>query len=84
MISADYSGTPPVDPFPKPGSALVGSADPDFAVADDFNGTPRSGTLDVGAYKFDQNGNPGWTISGSFKFIADQVRPLPPGSLEAN
>jgi hypothetical protein len=64
---ANLSGAPPNDVFPKAGSGLIGAGDKGHAVADDFNGTPRDGTTDVGAYKFDPAGNPGWTLAADFK-----------------
>jgi hypothetical protein len=52
--------------FPAPGSHLQGKAQRQN-VEDDFNGTKRGGSLDVGAYRFDAAGNPGWKIAGGFK-----------------
>jgi MYXO-CTERM domain-containing protein len=69
FVQANTSGAPPNDVFPKPGSALIGAGDKGQAVADDFNGTPREGTVDVGAYKFDPAGNPGWTLAADFKDV---------------
>ena len=84
MINASFAGQPPIDPFPKTGGALVGTANPGFAVADDFNGTAREGSQDVGAYKFDPAGNSGWRITEAFKTASAIARPLPPGELQAN
>jgi MYXO-CTERM domain-containing protein len=67
FVSASYAGAPPMDVFPANGSALVGAGDPRYAAADDFNGTPRNGAADVGAYLFDAAGNPGWTLDEGFK-----------------
>ncbi|HZO14708.1 MAG TPA: hypothetical protein VFB62_15650, partial [Polyangiaceae bacterium] len=67
FIAAHYMGAPPIDVFPKMGSALIGAADPAYPVDDDFNGTPRAGTTDAGAYVYDANGNPGWTLADGFK-----------------
>jgi|GEM_PF-818784 len=69
FVQANLGGAPPNDVFPKPGSALAGAGDKAHAVADDFNGTPREGTADVGAYKFDPAGNPGWTLAADFKEV---------------
>ncbi len=60
---------PGQDAFPIVGSALVGAGDPTYMAADDFNGTPRTSTMDVGAYIFNANGNPGWTVTSGFKFL---------------
>ena len=67
LISAHYSGAPPINVFPAPDSALIGAADPAYATARDFNGASRSGSTDVGAYRFDSAGNPGWVIAAEFK-----------------
>ena len=63
FIGASFSGAPPNDVFPAVGSLLVGAANATQLVSDDFNGTPRAGALDAGAYKFDPAGNPGWTLT---------------------
>ena len=78
MVDADYSGRPPVDPFPAPGSALIAAGDDNHIVADDFNGMPRAGAADAGAYLYKEGGNPGWHISAAFKSIAQGTRPNPP------
>lgn len=81
MIAADYSGSPPINPFPAAGGALVSAADPEHVVDDDFNGNLRSGQTDVGAYSFYSEGNPGWEISEGFKIVGDVRRPQPPTDL---
>lgn len=54
--------------WPKPGSVLLGGADPPLAPAFDFNGTKRTAPCDVGAYESDgQAQNPGWPIQSGFK-----------------
>jgi uncharacterized protein (TIGR03382 family) len=63
LVAATFSGDVPNDVFPKAGGKLVGAADAMFLAADDFNGSPRSGSLDVGAYRFDAGGNPGWPLA---------------------
>lgn len=67
FVAASYLGAPPNDVFPAQGSALIGAGDATYVVADDFNGTPRTGAVDVGAYVFAAAGNPGWTIVPGFK-----------------
>lgn len=67
FVAASYSGALPNDVFPAAGSALIGAADAAHLAEDDFNGTQRAGALDVGAYKFDASGNPGWTFAEGFK-----------------
>jgi hypothetical protein len=79
MVSADYSGTPPIDPFPTAASALIGAGDPNYGLTMDFNGTERIGRTDVGAYHYHPDGNPGWVITSGFK--SDTTRPTPPTNL---
>lgn len=67
FVAASYSGVAPNDVFPIAGSALVGTADAAHLVSDDFNGTPRGGQLDAGAYLFDAAGNAGWPLGPGFK-----------------
>jgi hypothetical protein len=81
LLNGHYEGSPPIDPFPTVGSALIGSGNTDHIVADDFNGTPRSGSADVGAYKFDAGGNPGWQIAEAFKSMVIAKTPNPPENL---
>ena len=59
----------PIDCFPLADGALVGAADPEYLAPDDFNGTARTGSGDVGAYRFDAAGNPGWTLADGFKDV---------------
>jgi len=85
FVNGHYNGTPPIDPFPSPGSALIAAGDAAHATAVDFNGTPRSGTPDAGAYAYDPNGNPGWQIAAGFKDAASQpTTPRPPEDLQVN
>lgn len=67
FVAASYAGAPPMDVFPATGSALVDAGDAAHVAADDFNGTPRNGVADAGAYKFDSAGNPGWPLGEGFK-----------------
>jgi hypothetical protein len=45
----------------------VGGGDATHVTADDFNGTPRDGRADAGAYAYSATGNPGWRIAPAFK-----------------
>jgi len=84
FVNGHYNGTPPIGPFPAPGSALIGAGDPAYASAVDFNGTPRSGTPDAGAYAYDASGNPGWQITTGFKDgVGQPIAPRPPEDLQA-
>jgi hypothetical protein len=66
--SANYGGAPPQDLVPRTGH-LVGAADAATIADDDFNAVSRAGTLDVGAYRNDPDGNPGWPLQAGFKSI---------------
>ena len=79
FVNAHY-GVPPVDVFPKTGSALIGAAASQHVPAIDFNGAARSGSNDVGAYRYSASGNPGWALAAGFK---GGKRPLPPTNLTA-
>ncbi len=67
FVSASYTGAPPMDLFPKAGSALIAAGVTDHVTADDFNGTTRGGVADVGAYAYVASGNPGWALAPDFK-----------------
>ena len=67
FVDAQYGQTPPIDVFPSPGSALIGTGSATYVTQIDFNGTPRSGVADAGAYRFDSSGNPGWALAPGFK-----------------
>jgi parallel beta-helix repeat protein len=86
FVSANYNGAPPLDVFPKAGSALIGAGSPSYLVDVDFNGTARDGTADAGAYKFQAGGNPGWAIAAAFKASPGSVAVAPraPTNLAAN
>jgi hypothetical protein len=85
FVSASYSGAPPINVFPKAGSALIGAGSATYVEPIDFNGTARNGATDVGAYVFAAGGNPGWTLATGFKAAAApaNVVPLPPANLRA-
>lgn len=69
FVDADFGGGP-MDVFPAVGSALIGAGDTLRVVDVDFNNTPRQGSADVGAYRFDPAGNAGWVIAPGFKDIS--------------
>lgn len=83
MLNANYSGRPPIDVFPAVDGALIAAGSADHVVLDDFNGTPRSGTVDAGAYRFQAGANPGWQIGAGFKSTVDATRPNPPENVSA-
>jgi hypothetical protein len=79
FVAAHFNGVPPIDVFPKAGSALIGAAAPAHVAAVDFNGTSRTGSADAGAYRFSAAGNPGWRIAAAFKTTGSTVAaPNPP------
>lgn len=54
--------------FPRPGSPLIGTADPAYKADIDFNGHTRAAPFDVGAYETDgASSNPGWIPVGAIK-----------------
>lgn len=83
FVDARYDGAPPIDPFPAAGSALVEAGAAGHITELDFNGTPRNGVADAGAYAFDPDGNPGWTLAAAFKDTGTLVRPDPPTNVTA-
>jgi hypothetical protein len=76
FVNASFSGAVPNDVFPKAGSALIGAGVAQHVVEDDFNGTPRGGAIDVGAYLFDEAGNPGWTLAEEPKADSAAMTPV--------
>jgi parallel beta-helix repeat protein len=79
LVASDYSGTPPIDAFASPGSALINAGIASYVTTIDFDGNQRDGIADAGAYKFDNNGNPGWEITSGFKTSSGETKtPLPP------
>jgi hypothetical protein len=68
FVDAAFGGTK-LNVFPKAGSTLIGAGDTQYVADDDFNGTKRNGVADVGAYKYDAAGNPGWPVGPGFKDI---------------
>ena len=61
-----------VDPYsrnlyPSADSALLGAGDPAHASIYDFNGIPRRGNADAGAYHWTGEKNPGWMVAPGFK-----------------
>ena len=73
LRGASYGGAPPMDVFPAPGGGLVGTGAVAYVTADDFNGAPRDGVADVGAYRFAAGGNPGWVLTDDFKDLLAPV-----------
>lgn len=65
--TADFGDVTDKEAWPVEGSSLIGAGSPTYAVTDDFNGTPRNGNLDVGAYVYDPYGNSGWPVQEGFK-----------------
>jgi hypothetical protein len=85
FVGGNYNGAVPVNLFPAAGSALIGAGSAAHVVPEDFNRTARSGVPDVGAYKYESGGNPGWTLTNGFKtFVTSLLRPNPPGNVRAN
>jgi Right handed beta helix region len=75
FIAANESGTVPNNVFPKIMGALVSKSDASLQPSEDFDGTPRAGSSDVGAYKYDASGMPKWPLAAAFKGIMDGAGP---------
>ncbi|MCB9652822.1 MAG: right-handed parallel beta-helix repeat-containing protein [Deltaproteobacteria bacterium] len=67
VVNGHTGGSPPIDLFPTAGGALRGAGDARDVPSDDFNGTARNGTADVGAYAYQAGGNPGWPLAAAMK-----------------
>lgn len=82
FLDANLQGGVPNNVFPKTGSALIGTGAVSHVATDDFNGTPRNGKADVGAYAHNPSGNPGWLLAEDFKGttpVPDGGNPSPDG-----
>ena len=66
-VAADFVGAMAGNAYPAPGSPLIDTASTSYPVTEDFNATPRSGALDVGAYEVTGATNPGWIPVEGFK-----------------
>ncbi|MBL8199384.1 MAG: right-handed parallel beta-helix repeat-containing protein [Chromatiales bacterium] len=53
--------------YPTATAPLLGAGNAVQQPVDDFNGTPRQGTADAGAYLRTTAGNPGWAVGPGFK-----------------
>jgi len=73
LVTGNYGAPPSIDAFPSPGSALIRAGDESYVTATDFNGNPRDGVADAGAYKFDIDGNTGWAITSEFKLSSSET-----------
>lgn len=66
--SAAFADPVRMDYWPRPAAPLLGAAVPELAPRDDFNGSPRGGAVDVGAYQAGgARANPGWRVAPGFK-----------------
>jgi hypothetical protein len=72
FVAASFNNNVPNDVFPSAGSVLVDAGDAAHVASDDFNGTARQGAADVGAYKANPGGNPGWVLQAGFKDVTGQ------------
>jgi len=72
FVGASLGGVPPQNPIPKSGGLLAGTANASFLPTDDFDGHPRGAQHDIGAYRANAGGTPGWTIVAGFK-VLDEI-----------
>ena len=66
FFGASLSGVPPQNLIPK-SALLVETANATYLPTDDFDGFARAGHFDIGAYRANASGTPGWTIVAGFK-----------------
>jgi len=66
-IAADFLQADHRNVYPASQSKLIRAGVAAYAPREDFNGTPRSGKPDAGAYAWTQAKNPGWTVAPGFK-----------------
>jgi len=59
--------------YPSADSPCRGAGDSKLPLKVDFNGTARTGSHDVGAYRFSPKGNPGWNITEGFKTLSPHI-----------
>lgn len=71
FFAANLSGVPPQNLIPK-GSRLAGAANLAQLPLDDFYARTRGTQADIGAYRANPAGNPGWKLSAGFK-ILDEI-----------
>ena len=85
FTNGHYGGAPPIDVFPSAGSALNGAGSTQYVTDVDFNGTPRNGVADAGAYLYQAGGNPGWVLAAGFKTGGGStLTPKPPTNLTSH
>lgn len=65
--NVDFSDSDDKNVYLGENSLLIGNANTDHLISQDFNRTQRAGRLDVGAYTHTSNQNPGWKIRPDFK-----------------
>lgn len=76
----DFSDAEGWNFYPVSGATLIDAGDPsaDGWTPDiDFNGLPRTGAPEAGAYEFDGEGNPGWQVQEGFKTFDLESRSQP-------
>jgi hypothetical protein len=71
FFSANLSGVPPQNLLPT-SFVLAGTANAAQLALDDFDGHPRGAHHDIGAYRADVSGVPGWVLQAGFKTL-DEV-----------
>ena len=72
-VADDLMNAPARDVYPTSTSSLIGSATPTFVTNADFNGTPRTGAVEAGAYEWNGANNPGWRVAPGFKASGAQI-----------
>jgi len=71
FFGATLTGAPPQNLLPK-GALLVGTANAALLPGEDFYANARGSQRDIGAYRANAIGNPGWPLQAGFK-ILDEI-----------
>jgi hypothetical protein len=66
--AASFSGVPPQNLLPQ-GAFLSGGGNAAMQARDDFDGHPHAVPADIGAYRSNAAGTPGWIIVSGFKTL---------------
>jgi hypothetical protein len=80
---SDFIDTAEKNVYPAADSVLIDAGDSSYTTEMDFNGTPRTGKPDSGAYIWTISSNPGWKIVMGFKknSTSDSIPPAAPKNL---
>ena len=72
-LAQDFLDATGKNVYPTSDSVLIDAGDNLYATSIDFNGTPRNGVPDTGAYTWTGSSNPGWEILEGFKNVFTSI-----------